>query len=82
MRERGSGHIVRGFIDAVVLSSIARTEIWMAIVLVAVPTALVCGTVIVLVLAVSFNAVQGACRRLAARRIRSRPVAAATAAGA
>jgi uncharacterized protein YneF (UPF0154 family) len=34
------------------LSSLARAEVWVAIVLVVVPTALVCGTVIVLVLAV------------------------------
>lgn len=39
-------------IGAIVLSSLGRAEVWVAIVLVAVPTALVCGTVIVLVLAV------------------------------
>lgn len=39
-------------INAIVLSSLGRAEVWVAIVLVAVPTALVCGTVIVLVLAV------------------------------
>lgn len=37
---------------AVMLSSLARADVWAAVVLVAAPTALVCGTVIVLVLAV------------------------------
>jgi len=39
-------------INAVMLSSLARAEVWAAIVLVAVSMALVCGTVIVLVLTV------------------------------
>lgn len=37
---------------AVMLSSVSRTDAWAAVALVAAPTALLCGTVIVLVLAV------------------------------
>lgn len=39
-------------INAVMLSSLVRAEVWAVIVLVAVPMALMCGTVIVLVLTV------------------------------